>query len=134
MGLLGSCLVSLHFLCDILSSHSVLRKRCLLLVSLRHSNFKSRVPGSDYDYETYIAALSSPSSSRGMSASGDGLGDDEDYEGSGGDDEGSGSAGSGSGAGEDHLQTKKEAVIPDLEPCRGYLFKASIYKCLKQSY
>ena len=112
----------------------LLRIRFLLLDSLRHSNFNSRVPGSDYDYETYIAALSSPSSSRGMSASGDGLGDDEDYEGSGGDDEGSGSAGSGSGAGEDHLQTKKEAVIPDLEPCRGYLFKASIYKCLKQSY
>lgn len=53
--------------------------------------------------------------------------DDEDYEGSGGDDESSGSAGSGSGAGIDLRQSKKEAVIPDLEACRGYLFKASVY-------
>ena len=96
-----------------------------VLHSLRH--YISRVPGSNYDYETYIAALSSPSSSRGISGSGDGLMDDEDYEGSGGDDESSGSAGSGSGAGIDLRQSKKEAVIPDLEACRGYLFKASVY-------
>ena len=63
-----------------------------------------------------------------MSGSGDGPEDDEDYkdEGSGDEEEGSGYVGSGSGAGTGSRQeSKKEAVIPDLEACRGYLFKAS---------
>ena len=96
--------------------------------NLGNSNQTSPLPGTNYDYETF---MSSPSSSRSMSGSGDGLADDEDYEGSGGDDEGSGSAGSGSGAGENFPQSKKEAVIPDLEPCRGYLFKVSVPRCLQ---
>ena len=80
--------------------------------------------------------MAAPDSTKGLSRSAAGLTDDEDYvissaeEGSGGSgDEGSGS---GSGTSEDVPsfdrqtgQTRKEATISDLEPCRGYLFKAS---------
>ena len=77
-------------------------------------------------------------STKGLSRSAAGLTDDEDYVVS--DEEGSGASdeegsGSGSGASEDVLsfdrqtsQTRKEATISDLEPCRGYLFKASIFR------